>query len=378
MNLGARVHRAREALGLSQDQLAEQVGLRREAISEIENGKRNVKVDELIRLAQALGRPLEFFVSEEEPLEPVVAYRGDALSESGVPQAKVRLESRIGYFEELVQRLGWNPSCALAQTRTTARGVVALAVRAALEQRKLLGLGACAVRSMRTELESKLQVPVFAESLGRESVFCGMLLFGGKHNTPGMLLNADLPQGRRNFTLAHEWGHLVWKASSSEFTADVLDTLAADRDSAEEKFANAFAAHLLAPEEAILHQMEDKELKGRDLDAEAIQRIAYEFGVSFQVMTYRLQDCGLLGREAAKALRENTRVTGLQYYSEELEPMQKMSPLYEAAVMEGYHDHDLHPSKAAEMLSLTTAEFMERADAAEPDFAAEQALAATG
>jgi predicted nucleotidyltransferase/DNA-binding XRE family transcriptional regulator len=61
--IGARVAKARRAQRLSQQRLAELTGLDRTAISKIENGRRRVKSDELGRLARALDRPLEWFLS---------------------------------------------------------------------------------------------------------------------------------------------------------------------------------------------------------------------------------------------------------------------------------------------------------------------------
>lgn len=51
---GLRVRKFREALGWSQDQLAEQADLHRTYISGLERGERNVSVLNILRLARAL------------------------------------------------------------------------------------------------------------------------------------------------------------------------------------------------------------------------------------------------------------------------------------------------------------------------------------
>lgn len=53
--LARNVRRLRSARGLSQEALAEEVGLRQAQISEIESGASNITIDNLHRLAVALG-----------------------------------------------------------------------------------------------------------------------------------------------------------------------------------------------------------------------------------------------------------------------------------------------------------------------------------
>ena len=60
-SIGLRVRRAREAKGWTQDQLTEALELNdRQTVSDIENGKRAVKPDELVLLTDALDRDLEY------------------------------------------------------------------------------------------------------------------------------------------------------------------------------------------------------------------------------------------------------------------------------------------------------------------------------
>lgn len=73
--LAERLRTAREAAGLSQEEVAQQLGLPRPAISQIENGNRKVQALELARLAKLYGSPLSFFADEE----PVGSKRLDAL-----------------------------------------------------------------------------------------------------------------------------------------------------------------------------------------------------------------------------------------------------------------------------------------------------------
>ena len=65
---GAAMKKRRLGLGLSQENLAEQSGLHRTYISDIERGARNVSLDNIARIARALGVSIsELFAETEAP-----------------------------------------------------------------------------------------------------------------------------------------------------------------------------------------------------------------------------------------------------------------------------------------------------------------------
>jgi transcriptional regulator with XRE-family HTH domain len=63
-SVGARLKLARMQQSLSQEEVAEQLGIPRPSISNIESGKRNIELIELISFATMYGQPLEFFFAE--------------------------------------------------------------------------------------------------------------------------------------------------------------------------------------------------------------------------------------------------------------------------------------------------------------------------
>jgi transcriptional regulator with XRE-family HTH domain len=74
--VGSRIRQVREQLGRTQDALAAATGLSKGFISEVENDKRNLSAQNLLKIANALGASVEYLLLGLEPArqdkEPVV------------------------------------------------------------------------------------------------------------------------------------------------------------------------------------------------------------------------------------------------------------------------------------------------------------------
>lgn len=68
--LAHKLKEAREAAGLSQDDVARELDLPRPAISQMENGHRRVEALELSRLAKVYKKPLSYFADDEPSESP--------------------------------------------------------------------------------------------------------------------------------------------------------------------------------------------------------------------------------------------------------------------------------------------------------------------
>ena len=64
--LGEKLRVAREYIGLSQDEVARQLGIPRTALTNIESGSRKVDAIELQRLSSLYRRSVSYFTDEEE------------------------------------------------------------------------------------------------------------------------------------------------------------------------------------------------------------------------------------------------------------------------------------------------------------------------
>lgn len=63
--LAKNVRRKRNELGISQESLADKAGLHRTYVGGIERGERNVSVDNIEKIARALGVHTSFLLKEE-------------------------------------------------------------------------------------------------------------------------------------------------------------------------------------------------------------------------------------------------------------------------------------------------------------------------
>lgn len=62
--IGKQIQSAREEAGYSQDHLAAKIGCSQSTLSNYEKGKRRIYLNQLEKIAEVLGRPVEFFLRQ--------------------------------------------------------------------------------------------------------------------------------------------------------------------------------------------------------------------------------------------------------------------------------------------------------------------------
>ncbi len=95
--LGQRIRQRREALKLTQQQLAQALGVTPQHLSAVELGKRSVSVEMLARLAQELGTSIDFLVTGNESaiIDIIPAIKADETLELEVKNALVTLVKEL-------------------------------------------------------------------------------------------------------------------------------------------------------------------------------------------------------------------------------------------------------------------------------------------
>lgn len=108
MKLQEKIYYCRKKAGYSQEALAEQLGVSRQAISKWENGDAEPEISKLRLLAQAFDVTADWLLTDEEPEEPYQKERviySTYGSESNSNSNWV--ESMPGVFGKLIKRYGW-------------------------------------------------------------------------------------------------------------------------------------------------------------------------------------------------------------------------------------------------------------------------------
>ncbi len=153
----------------------------------------------------------------------------------------------------------------------------------AQEERLRLGLGDKPVDNIRDLLE-QLGVLVFFLVVP-DNEFAGLSWHHATYG-PCMLVNlADIP-GRRTFTSAHEYAHLLRRDGDS-----VCDL---ELDRGDERYANRFATVFLMPSADVIDSFHRRGLTGRIPSDKELGSLAGRYRVSLQAMGLRLEELGLV------------------------------------------------------------------------------------
>lgn len=100
MKLGEKIFRHRRQLGLSQEELAERLGVTRQAVSKWELGSSVPELETVVALARLFGVTADYLLSSEEA----------ALPETNIPAQQPKqdwLDRLPGIIGKLLRRFGW-------------------------------------------------------------------------------------------------------------------------------------------------------------------------------------------------------------------------------------------------------------------------------
>lgn len=296
----------REALGLTQTELATYVGLEVKTIAEAESPDYRSRIFDLMKIATALGLDEGTLGFKHEPSgDSSVAVRLKTWRQrTGAKPQTVATMSEISWVMMTQFRLqqlltpsynplaGFTPDGNYGNFSWPAWDVAGELAR---ETRTLLGLSATEpIRSTR-ELCQKLQIPLVHAQLPKH-IAGATLATGGVRGIAINTFGNDNVWVQRA-TVAHELGHLLWDPDESLKTL-VVDThdqvQTSDRDNYSkaqdwiEARANAFAVELLAPRSAVRDYVGQLASLEPTSIADAVRRCMEHFGLSLTAMTFYL------------------------------------------------------------------------------------------
>lgn len=289
--ISPRVKYAREKLRMTQDSLAEAVGFKdRQTISDIENGKRAVKTDELLKLSEALNQEMEFFLDPFNVVaEAQYSWRAsESLPGSDLDHFQTIANGWVGMLRWLHrQDKGPAPTLGFISLRMSASSTYEQAQSFGERLAEFLNLGLVPARALPECLESKLDIPVLfvdaPSSMPKNAISGAACQIEGFN---AILINRRESLFRRNFDLAHELFHvLTWKAMppSHRESNEVEHRAKAKRI---EQLANNFAGALLMPCTSLDHFID----QGRATDVQHLADVAAELQVTTEALGWRLKN----------------------------------------------------------------------------------------
>lgn len=325
--LAARLRKAREAAGMTQESAARHLGLPRSSLAQMELGNRTVSGLELDALARLYGRSIGEFLAEDfNPQESLVAiFRAEAELADADEVAKavsdsIALARELANLEDL---LGIDlaalraPSYADSALHSKWQGIEQ-GTRAASAERRRLNLGELPLGDLEDLLQSQgvrtalLDLPEDVSGFALMEPSLSFLVVANRRH----------PSLRTRFSWVHEYAHLL-------FDRQRKGTISreSDRASLSEVRANAFAAAFLMPELGVREFLArlgkgqpSRESwavfdEGEVISAEArtepgsqtvqlydVVLLAHHFGVSRLAALYRLRNLRLLSQSELDVL----------------------------------------------------------------------------
>lgn len=152
-------------------------------------------------------------------------------------------------------------------------------------------------------VEERLKLPVLIDRFGQADV-AGVLLKRGDGDL-FIAVNADDEFGspRQRFTLAHEIGHVrMGHQPRVDMATDIFDH---GRDE-QEVAANYFAAEFIAPRQAVVAWLEERDFIDNAKEPETIAKFGLSFGLSFKASCYRFQRADVVSQAASDRLVQET------------------------------------------------------------------------
>jgi len=340
--IGLRLKQAREAVGLSQRELATACGVSAMAISKYERDLSVPSSQVLMALADALGVRAEYFFRtqqvEFEKLEFRKHSRLPKKQEKRVLADALEQMERWLALEELLPNEWVAPFQVpenVQQTVSTFEDIE----RAAQAVRAAWGLGREPIVDLIEVLEEN-GLKVLLSEHARASDFDGLAAEANGHTV--VLVGEDLPGDRQRFNIAHELGHLV------------LDgRLEGELPKDEERACHRFAGAFLVPDEEVLNALGSKRSW---IEPRELYLLKQQWGLSMGGWSYRAFDLGIIKRSTMDRFWRLMRKHGWN----KTEPNPQYPPekprRFERLVYRALAEELIGDSRAAELLGIPVAE----------------------
>lgn len=296
-----RIKQARELAGLTQERLAELVGVQQAWIAKIENGRKAPSSELMAAIAHHTSMPLAFFAQESilELSEGTLLFRAKAaITRRQEIEAKRHAEVVLEFALRLASQFNVLP--------VTLEPLKESPSQAAQIVRKRLGFDDVSlIPHLIRAIEKAGAFVLCIPHLEGRDAFAN---WAGKDQSIPLIAVADgTSADRLRFSVAHELGHLI--LHNRCFVVE---------DRRIENEAHEFAAELLAPEKGI-----KRELMARKITLERLGELKLIWGISIQALLRRAFELGVITERQYRYMLQQIGMRGWRLQ----EPVQYEIPL---------------------------------------------------
>ncbi len=284
--LAERVRIARLAADLTQDELAQALGLPRTAIVQLESGNRAISTLELARIAEQCARSISsFFEEETEESDALVTILRATDELENKDEWKAELAKYVTIFREGVSLqkyldapLSSGPPEYKQPSPSRVMEAVDQGSKVAQQERLRLNLGMNPIPDMADLINSQ---GIWASGAKLLDAVSGLFM---RHSSIGLgiLVNFTHPRARKRFSYAHEYAHALMDRS---LRASVSVT--AKRSDLHEVRANAFAADFLMPSGGVNAFLESRGKSGPNVESQTVYDAGIDEGTDSNVRGQR-------------------------------------------------------------------------------------------
>lgn len=290
--LRARLRGARADAGISQQEVADRLGVARTTVIAIENGQRRLQAEELLALSKIYGQRLEVLLREAPAQRSLAAQfrlaNNRVAEDEQLRAATQELQALVEDYVALERTLGVTLPTHHPIARPVPTGdLEQAAALLAGEERRRLGVGDGPLPHLREVLEAEVGMRVFA--IDMPDRLGGLFAFDEELGAC-VAMNARHRWERQRWSLGHEYAHFLTRRDRPEVTV-TLDHYR--RVPASERFADHFARHLLLPADGLIRRWQTVSASGRPTVASLVSQADW-WGVSLQAFVLRLEQLRLV------------------------------------------------------------------------------------
>jgi transcriptional regulator with XRE-family HTH domain len=355
--VGTKIRKLREDMGLTQEELANSVGLSSEFISLLELGRRSPSLESLSRIAKFLNKKISFFI-----LEKVESF--DTLIDGDKLEGKTR--RLLKTFRKFCDDYLWLEEATGRQSDLAPLYTHVKAEKMAIQERSRLFLGKEAIPQVFSLLEQN-GLHIWRHPVPQDIPIAGMFVFMDDKQSAFALVNSNQTYHQQILTAAHQYGHYL----KDRFDGPIIDnpdifiedyiTLYHGR----EKFAQTFAIHFLLPPERLI-DLAEKDLRSKQLDLKDVLYIRRCLNVNFLALLQMLKKHEYISLNQLKEFQkldwENNEAALFGWKNEGAPQKTRghslLSERFISLVLDAYELKKISAEKAAQLLHMNKDKFL--------------------